>query len=154
MNFYLYLAGSSNEMDRVKQIAAEINSLDKSLAEHGDRLIITHKWWDVIEDRGEANPAATAHARRNWAVQDIQGVKDADLFWMLWPHEPTGSGGCFWEAGYADSLDTEMITSGPTERSIFAARTAEFMTDAGAFEYLTDIVNNRIDEVNNAAGAA
>lgn len=147
-NVYIYLAGSSNELPRVKRAAQWLERLNAELKEAGDEAVITNAWWTDVESAG-ANPAgAESHARRAWAAADLQGVKDADIFWMLFPEEPTSSGGCFWEAGFADSLDTQMVLSGPTERSIFSARACEYASDEAAFRYISDTIRNMLADLS------
>jgi hypothetical protein len=141
---YLYVAGSSAELPRVKSMVAQVEQLNSELAHQGDRIEITHRWWDLVEALG-ANPAVDSNQRRNWAADDLAGVKDCDIFFCLWPSEPTGSGGCMWESGYADAMDCEMVFAGPTTRSIFPSRGAEFQSDESAFEYLRDLVYNDFD---------
>lgn len=146
MNFYLYLAGSSSEIPRVKAAAALIDRINtRNLG--SAQIVITHRWWEEVEEVGSANPVnASFNQRLSWAKDDLDGVKSADFFWLLFPEHATLSGGCFWEAGYADALDTEMIISGPSIRSIFGSRGSEFEADAAAAQYLEDTVNNEFVE--------
>lgn len=136
----IYLAGSSQELARALRCADMLDTMVSGMKGHG-KLEITNRWWDTIIKRGDANPVDAAyHERLKYANDDLQGVKDADILWLLYPTPGLRSVGCFWEAGYADALGVEVLISGPgQESSIFTTRGASFATDEGALEYLQEI---------------
>lgn len=62
----------------------------------------THRWWEVIEERGSANPRdATPDEARMWSDQDLRGVKSADRLIVLAVGDSVGA---WFEAGQADLL--------------------------------------------------
>jgi len=133
----IYIAGSSQELARALAAAERADSLTKGLSAAG-HLEITNRWWDTILKRGDANPVdAPFHERMKYAQEDLQGVRDADILWLLYPTPGLRSVGCFWEAGYADALGLEVIISGPgQESSIFTTRGCSFSSDEEALSYL------------------
>jgi hypothetical protein len=142
---YVYIAGSSQEMGRVAQIAGLIS--EHNVDNQHAQIIITIRWWDTIAARGDANPVdAPFHERAMYAADDLDGVQVADVVWLLMPTPGKTSVGCYWEAGYADALRKEILISGDMlERSIFTTRGACFSTDLAALDYLFDIAFNAFD---------
>lgn len=140
---YIYIAGSSKEIDRAKAAA---RALEKEFPKN--EVVITHRWWNVIDKRGAANPAdAEFHERMIWAHDDLRGVEDADVVWLLMPPPESETIGAYWEAGYADALGIDLVISGPMlERTIFTARGACYNTDEGALDYIVDLCNNQMDQ--------
>lgn len=139
---YIYIAGSSRQIERAKAAA---RALAKEFP--GGEVTITHRWWDIVEKVGEANPVdAQFHERMCWAADDLKGVEDADVVWLLMPPKELPCIGAYWEAGYADALGIDLVISGPDlERTIFTARGCCYDTDAAALDYITDLCNNEMD---------
>ncbi len=144
---FIYIAGSSSDMTRIRRWMAtlqEFNAGELAVAA-APGIELTHDWVAVIEKRGEANPVATFHERASWAGDDLSGVREADLLWVLMP--PGQSDGCFWEAGYADALGKEVVISGVNhERTIFTARGCCFEHDESAWDYIVDRYFCELDE--------
>jgi nucleoside 2-deoxyribosyltransferase len=155
VSIFVYIAGSSTELDRMQKLAAAIDTHNQ--LNPLSRIEITGKWWDVIQARGEANPInAPFHERAAYASDDIAAVKEADFLLLLMPPVGVNSVGCYWEAGYADALDKEVLIAGDSlERSIFTTRGACFNSDEAALEYLMDIVfaTFDVDAVRSASDA-
>lgn len=107
----IYVAGSSRQLERVKAAMAALRSLGHT---------ITHDWVALVEEYGEANPvdAATSTMRR-WAADDLAGVYNADMVWLLMP-ETEGFGAAV-EMGYAIAHGVPVIVSGAHARSVFTS---------------------------------
>lgn len=138
----IYLAASSAEMDRVRAVVAMVEEYNKT-AKPAAKIELAARWWDVISARGDANPVdAPFHERLKYANDDLDGVRQAEVLWLLFPGIGRNSIGCFWEAGVADERGTEIVISGPgQERSIFTARGSSYAEDASAFEYLASLAH-------------
>ncbi len=106
----VYVAGSSAQLERVKSAMAALREIGHT---------VTHAWPELVEEVGEANPLdATDAARRMWAADDLRGVYDADVLWLLMPSE--GGFGAAVELGYALAHGIPVVVSGgDVKRSIF-----------------------------------
>jgi hypothetical protein len=69
---------------------------------------VTHDW-TAVEEAG-ADPVL----RRSYACADMEGVRDADVVWILAPEE--GGRGCWTELGMALALHKYVVVSGPGVR--------------------------------------
>jgi hypothetical protein len=69
---------------------------------------VTHDW-TAVEEAG-ADPVL----RRSYACADMQGVRDADVVWLLAPED--GGRGCWTELGAALALHKYVVVSGPGVR--------------------------------------
>jgi nucleoside 2-deoxyribosyltransferase len=122
--FKVYVAASSKQMDRASQAMAQLRAAGHE---------VVHDWPAIIEARGVANPLdATQDERWDWAIDDLQGVKRADVLWLLVPNEE--GAGAFVELGYALALGKPVIASGVYLRSIFTAMAACYDRDDQAFQ--------------------
>lgn len=143
----IYIAGSSSDLDRVRKWMATVQefSAGEMTVAAAPGIELTHNWVASIERAGGANPVNVSfHERASWAADDLIGVREADLLWVLMP--PGISDGAMWEAGYANALGKELIISGPnTERTIFTARACCFETDEAAWDYIVDFYFNELD---------
>lgn len=109
MSRYIYVAGSSEQLDRVKDVMA-------ALEERG--YTVTHNWPSEVEKVGEANPIdASDKDRLRWARADLLGVHQADVLLLLMPAKE-GFGAAV-ELGYAIAHNLKIIVSGAFARSIF-----------------------------------
>lgn len=108
----VYVAASSKELERAKWAMAQVRALGHD---------ITHDWVRCVEQEGEANPAAATLSQcQKWAWDDLEGVSNADVVWVLMPDQDGFGAGV--ELGYALSNPyMRIICSGPTRRSIFSA---------------------------------
>lgn len=119
----VYVAGASREMDRCAAAMALVRELGGT---------ITCDWVEAIRASGSpANEGKTDEERRADATEDLKGVSDADVLWLLAP-EGT-SAGAWTELGYALALRSttrhhesgrplRIVVSGrASARSIFAA---------------------------------
>lgn len=144
----LYIGGSSSDLARIRRWMAEVQKFTASetAIAMAPGIELTHNWIASIEKVGAPNPrAASPLDRAAWAAEDLEGVREADLLWILMP--PGMSDGAMWEAGYADALGMDIFISGPdTERSIFTARARCFETDEQAFNCLVDTYYHTLDE--------
>ncbi len=120
----VYVAASSKELGRAKAAMA-------LLREYGHE--VTHDWVAEVEEVGSANPEhATVADKCRWAKADLDGVRAADLIWLLMPDQ--GGLGAYWEAGYAQALGKGLIVSGKHRRSIFTVYAGCFDSDLEAFD--------------------
>jgi hypothetical protein len=129
----IYVAASSEELNRAKGVMERLERLGHT---------VTKDWVIEVEQVGTANPRdATADQRAAWAQEDLDGVAQADLVWLLMP---TGhSVGAFWEAGYAQAMHKRLIVSGDHQRSIFPATAHRcFDTDEEALKYIGNYWRN------------
>jgi hypothetical protein len=130
----IYLAGASKELALCEGFR--------------DRLIaagheITLDWMANVRKhiitQGRADRDLTSNERRKYAEADLEGVRSAELFWMLAPREP--SAGCWVELGYALRVQRwvlgQIIVSGDHQKSIFC-ELATYVWDSHekAFQYV------------------
>ena len=118
----VYVAGASLEIGRARKVVAALEAAARTLP-----IEVVSTWIDAIEAAGTANEGLTPAARREAARTCLEEVREADVFVLLVPHNPSGIG-CGVELGYAMALRDEnplrapvLIASGRTERTIFAA---------------------------------
>ncbi len=138
----VYVAGSSKEISRVKLWLAHLEKFNQREYEKGAPGIqLAHNWVAVIESRGEANPTtASKEQHAIWAGQDLAGVKECDVFWLLFPEQGNYSDGAMYECGYADHAGKEIVISGlDHKRSIFTARGHSCNTDVQGFNRVVEL---------------
>ncbi len=119
----IYVAASSKELERAKAAMAAVEALGHT---------ISHDWVKCVEEEGEANPVSATHTQRaNWAEDDLAGVQEADVLWLLMPEDAGFGAGV--EFGYALSKPWKrIVVSGAFERSIFPALANACYTDDDA----------------------
>lgn len=124
----LYLAGASAEADRVQR------AMDLVRSHPGLRL--TQDWLEAIRKDGGGNESLHPQLRRLRASEDLDGVRQARIMWLLAPDNQ--STGAWVELGYALALGVMVVVSGPAaKRCVFASLThVEFSTDAEAWAYI------------------
>lgn len=132
MSLSVYVAGSSDEMPRVRRAMERVRAAGMTVA---------HDWVLSIEDAGGiANDEhAESWARRALAKECLYAVARANALWLLAPE--TGHGrGAFVELGYAlsfDRMDYRVIVSGRRHAcSIFTALGIEVVEDDRALDCL------------------
>ena len=113
----IYVAGASKEIDMVERYI-------RILRDTGH--VITVDWCAEIRKVGDANPRDLPREENaKFAEDDLSGVRQADLFWLLIPQ--SNSAGCWIEFGYACAMrrrpisSPEIFVSGDYGRSIFCA---------------------------------
>ena len=137
---WIYVAAASTEIPRVKNFLKLIE--DHNLTNPEQPIEVTGKWWDVIEARGEANPASEFTERMKYAADDLKNLRDASVLVLLMPEPNNTTIGAYWEAGYADALGLEILIVGENlERSIFTTRGCCFHSPDTAADYLADIAH-------------
>lgn len=125
----IYVAGSSNELERARRWIRELRATGWT---------ITGDWPEVIAAVGDANPRDASEAERwRWSYDDLEAVNRADVVWLLAPAVGTGRG-AYCEVGYALACGKHVISSGDTRQSIFLAQTKEYATDEAAFGALRE----------------
>jgi hypothetical protein len=109
-----YLAGASSEMDLVSQWMDRVRELGH---------IVTFDWPANIRAVGAANPRdATEDQRSAWALDNVRGIRLADVFWLLIPDSAAASIGCWVEYGIAQELGVRhVVVSGDWTSTIFTS---------------------------------
>ena len=110
----IYLAGASRELDRVLPM---VERLERS------GLVVLHsRWWDAVQAHGVGNDhALTREQQAGYADADLEGVRDAELVWVLWPE--ARSVGAALEYGFALASCIHTVVTGPTAHEcIFTAK--------------------------------
>lgn len=124
----IYIAGSSKDLDRVKKAA-------KLAGDSG--WGITHRWWDVVEHVGDANPKEATRAQQlEWSLQDLNGVETAHAIWLL---ADVHGLGCWIEFGFSLTRGQQKLRamSGKGITTIFASLAGIVCeTDEEALKYL------------------
>jgi hypothetical protein len=133
----IYVAGAWIEQDtRVRPWITKLRAAG---------ITITHDWTVA-----EARPGITSDAelspeeRRAFAVADYNGVRSADVVWLLAPNE-NGGCGSWVELGIALGSGIGIVyVSGPrAKRSIFTELAlGVFQTDEEAFKHITDLTGS------------
>lgn len=87
----IYVAGASAELAMIQGFMAKLRASDK--------FSVTYDWTVDVAKHGSTGEGLTREERRGHAAKDIEGVREADLFWML---VPSGRGvGAWVELGAA-----------------------------------------------------
>lgn len=142
----VYVAGASREMDRCAAAMALVRELGGT---------ITCDWVEAIRAHGPANEGMTDEDRRSFATEDLKGVSDADVLWLLAPEG--ASAGAWTELGFALALRStrarldparpmRIVVSGPASaRSIFSALAdEEIPSDIAAARRIALLVEGRV----------
>lgn len=103
MTARVYVAGSSQEMDRASKWINAISDLPTHM--------ITLDWTKKIRESGSSNPQHWTPERKTAAAcETLDAVADADLFWLLVPNGV--SQGCWVELGVAYGSGRPIYASG------------------------------------------
>lgn len=143
----IYLAGSSHpsQMERVERWAAALGKVGISDGRRQPEPAwqVTSTWIANVRAVGAGNPRdASAIARRGWAVQDLQEVRQSEVFWFLVPPPDITTLGAWCEIATAYESARPIVCSGDAEgrhRSIFTALGQEFDHDEQAFDWLNGL---------------
>lgn len=137
----VYVAASSEEQNRAR---AAIEQL------HRAGIECTSNWIECIAQRCDNIPNPRGHAddlkiiRGNAVHGNKKAIREADILWFLVPDVGIAPGcGGFYEAGFADALEKELVFSGDTQRSVFTVSGEEFDNDLDAFEHIKKIAVRR-----------
>lgn len=111
----LYIAGASAEAERCKALGEWCRRFGHE---------ITVAWWDAVLAAKTHDRDLTEEARIEFAGQDLVGVLDADLFWIVVPEER--GVGAWVEFGFAIGSSAQrpkqrIIVSGDWKKSIFTS---------------------------------
>lgn len=127
---------------------------------------ITCKWWEVAAKTcypplpRVPETELPLDEQKRIALNDLQGVRDADIVWLMSPGSAgpregeymyagfapaySGGTGCWFEMGYAFALGKTVVYSGHP-RTIFSSLVAkQFAEHEGAFEYIVGESGRRI----------
>lgn len=80
---------------------------------------ITYDWTRAVRRAGSGSPD-DSNTRLEGVLNDLAGVRDADLVWLIAPPIESRSTGAWVELGYALACAVPVITSGDARRCIFA----------------------------------
>jgi nucleoside 2-deoxyribosyltransferase len=137
VNTYIYVAGASAE---VEPIGEYINKLRK------EGLRITHDWTREVKlakAAGRSDQDFDVEERQKLADNDIRGVENCDIFWLIVPNNSIGA----WvEYGYALSLRKLIIVSGNFNRTIFLEKVSEFSkftSHDNAFKHIVELYKSQ-----------
>jgi len=109
---HVYLAGSSGEIEDVERNMAALRAAG---------VEITCDWCAAIREAGDANPRYDAALRLSCSQRDLEGVFNADIFWLMVPGEK-GSAGAYVELGYAITMEhARIVVSGDYRKCIFTS---------------------------------
>ncbi len=125
----IYVAGASKELDRCKHWI-------KALADEGFR--ITCDWTKAVEKYGSQGDGLTDPELRMFARQDLRGVDEAHVLWVLAPQQ-SPSKGAWIEFGYALGTKKRIVISPPVSDSVIFAKlltVTECKTDQDAFDWI------------------
>lgn len=89
----LYLSGSSRELDRVRRVARDL--------ERTRMVLLTDPWWHGAEEWAGRDGLHTRLAAIGYAAGHERAIRDAQIFWLLWPHQV--SFGAVYELGYVSA---------------------------------------------------
>jgi hypothetical protein len=131
----VYVAGASRELERCQKWIALLN---------GEGIRVTYDWTKPVEKYGSEGSALEAHQLRMFARNDLRGIDDADIVWVLAPEATTV--GAWVELGYAINRFTmpgygnkRIVISPPISARVIFARlpvVVECATDDVAFEWI------------------
>lgn len=117
MKFYIATRGSDPSMSWAKALAMRLVALGHE---------ITYEWWvDIERERARARPdeALTPAERREHATKDFTGVRDAEVFVYLEPHDKSEGSACEHGGAYMKRLLTGtpiVVVIGPRRSFIFS----------------------------------
>jgi len=127
MSKKIYIAASSNELDRAERWQRNLNHAG---------IETTSGWIAKVRMYGGGNPPGASRGDcLHWATEDLRNVDDADILWVLLPDGR--SDGAFTELGYAVAKQKQILTSGDN-RSIFGSLTSHYPSDQEAFNELVE----------------
>ena len=122
----VYVAGASAE----KELCA---GYMRRLRDEG--IGVTFDWTGgTVGDDALLTPRERAVA----AANDLEGVRNADWFWLIVPAKENPSRGCWFESGVAHGMDVPMIASGDVSCSIFLSAFILRETHEEGFEFLVE----------------
>jgi hypothetical protein len=98
----IYIAASSREMPRVDAALAALDALG------ADRAVITYRWIDDMRKAGKSDIDLTLGEAQVARENCIEGVRSCDVFWLLYPIEPTR--GAWVELGFAACMQEMLPT--------------------------------------------
>lgn len=128
----VYVAASSEEQNRARSAIEQLQRAG---------ITCTSNWIETIAARcdGIPNPRGTTPdlnvIRGNAVYGNKKAIREADILWFLVSEVFPARGG-YYEAGYADALEKELVFSGDTQQSVFCVSGAEFEEDLEAFEHI------------------
>lgn len=107
MSLRVYVAGGSTE--RLTVVRPMMNRL------RSEGIVITHDWTACEGyDRG-----STLDERRAWAEMDLEGVRSADLVWIMVPEVMSVGAAVEMGAALTQRSDKLIMVSGPRNECIF-----------------------------------
>lgn len=113
----IYLAGASAELETCEYWMAKLRFQGHTITHDWTRSVRASRYMKI------SDAALRREVKADRAVDDLAGVRDADVFWLLAPSGP--STGAWVELGNAlaarDRAPLRVVVSGPHERCIFAA---------------------------------
>lgn len=134
----LYLAGPSDELERVRRWAEALEGAGFTLA---------HRWWELVEARGPGRDGElVADEQALHARADLDAIDMVQAAWVLWPE--ASSHGAAVELGYLLRRRWfPVIVTGPrVHHCVFTALAmSRFWSDEDGFAWLCALQHNAED---------
>jgi hypothetical protein len=123
----IYVAGASREVVLVEEYLVGL----RACGYH-----VTYDWCAALRKDGPANPrGGPLSFVRDRSEALLEGVRRADVLWMLVPGE--ASAGAWVEVGAALALQVPVVVSGDWEVTVFSGKAdRRFETHDAAFDWL------------------
>ncbi len=119
----VYLAGASRELDRIRPF---VSVLDRS-----GIVQLTYRWWEAVEKHGVGRDhELTRDQAAGHALNDLDGVRSCQLFWVLWPENH--SVGAPLEFGFAMASGIPTIVTGKNVKACIFTALATYRDDSDA----------------------
>lgn len=134
MKLYIASASKSPNIETVEHYIRLIRA--QALHNLSTDIEITYDWTIAVRKAGDGSPD-DANTRLAAVLNDMAGVRAADLVWVIAPPVASTSTGAWFEMGYAVGCAVPFITSGDVKRCIFAdLALKQFVTDDEAFAFI------------------
>lgn len=123
----LYLSGASRELARVRKVAAAL--------EQTGMFHLVDPWWIGAEEWAGKDYLHTRQAAVGYAAGHERAMRDAQIFWLLWPRQ--GSHGALYELGYvsahrwhAGSSRVPLVVTGPGASETIYTAAADYRDES------------------------
>lgn len=133
----VYVAGASVELARCR---TAIDSLSAA------GITVTHDWTEPVRKYGSAGVELKPQQRAMYARLNLDGIQEANVFWLLAPSAECTGTGMWIELGYALALPFErgrkIVVSPPiSHRNVFAClpRVREHESDQAVLDWLLSL---------------
>lgn len=130
----LYIAGASAELDRARAVR------DWARRQADTIQLVGCDWVAAIDrerrEGGRQDHQLTLTERERYAQEDLNGVRDAQMVWLLLPPRTVHTVGLWVEFGFALRCGATVLASGPDEYLFTALAHQHFVEDDQAMDWL------------------